>query len=62
MMHWFLTYLTKGGKTIEAGWMLAENGDELIQYANIMGYGIDLTYLGPADMSSILPKILTFPL
>ena len=57
-MNWYMVTLTWRGAVIERGWMLAANDNELIQYAQAMGYGIDARRLGPADMSAVTPTLL----
>jgi len=57
-MNWYMTSLTKDGKNVERGWMLASSDMELIEYARIMGYSIDIRYIGEADMKSLIPQIL----
>jgi hypothetical protein len=57
-MNWYLTKFTRKGRPIERGWMLAETDHELIDYARIVGYSIEIEYLGAADMKAVLPTIL----
>ena len=57
-MKWYLTTLTYKGRVVERGWMLAESDLELITYARLMGYGIDIECLGAADMTAVMPTIL----
>jgi hypothetical protein len=57
-MNYYLTMLMKSGAVVQHGWMMAETDNELVVYARNMGYGIDLTYLGEADMSSETPRIV----
>ena len=57
-MNWYLTTIIRKGVVIERGWMLAATDVELIDYARVMGYGIDITFLGAADMTSVTPELL----
>jgi hypothetical protein len=56
-MNYYMAALTRRGTVIELGWMLAADDNELIQYARTMGYGIDIWYLGQADMSAVMPAV-----
>lgn len=56
-MNWYLTTLTRGDKIVERGWMLAETDRELIDYARAMRYGIDVTYVGLADMTAVTCEV-----
>lgn len=56
-MNWYMTTLTRGGKIVERGWMLAASDTELVDYARTMGYGIDIEYLGRANMRAVTPEI-----
>jgi hypothetical protein len=38
--------------------MFAEAATELAAYAQAMGYGVTLTYLGEADMNSACPALI----
>jgi len=57
-MNWYMTTLTKHGRVIESGWMLAQTDRELIDYAHAMGYGIDIRFIGPANMHAVLPEVI----
>jgi len=57
LMNYYLTALTRGNRVIERGWMLAATDRELIDYARTMGYGIDITYLGRADLRACFPTV-----
>jgi hypothetical protein len=57
-MFWYLTTLSKKGKQIGSGWMMAANDMELVEHARMMGYSIDIQFLGQADMRSTFPKLL----
>lgn len=56
-MHWYLCALTQAGQSIEFGFMLATTDRELIDKARVMGYSIDLKYIGPATPR--LNRVLT---
>jgi len=57
-MNYYLVRLTYHGIVTEYGWMLAATDRELIDYARIMGYGIDIQYLGQANLASVLCEIV----
>lgn len=59
-MNWYFVVLSSnGGSHIhEAGWMLAADDMELVWYALCMGYGIDIKYLGEANMQAFFPEVL----
>ena len=57
-LHYYLTLLTHRGRTVEHGWMLAADDNELVAYARTMGYGIAITHLGEADISSVTPALV----
>lgn len=59
VLHWYLVTVTYRGQAQEHGWMLAETDRELIDYARDMGFGIDIEYLGVADMNAVTPEILS---
>lgn len=56
-MHWYFARVTWRNRQIEAGWMLAADDAEILDYARAMGYSVDYTYIGVADMSSVTPKL-----
>lgn len=47
-MNWYLVLLAQKGRTIDRGWMLASDDNELVSYARVMGYSIAIEYLGKA--------------
>jgi hypothetical protein len=58
MLHYFLVRFSKQGRTVEHGWMLAESPAEVLGWARAMHYDLDMTYIGIADMKSVLPAVL----
>ena len=56
-MNWYFVYLTREGRLQQWGWMLALDDMELIDYAQSMNLGIDITFLGKADMQCTFPKV-----
>lgn len=57
-MNYYLVTLVWRGKTVERGWMLAADDMELISYARTLGYGIDIEYLGRANMQAVCCEVL----
>ena len=41
-LRWYRATFMQGGQVVESGWMLAADDDELVNYAKVMGYGIDV--------------------
>lgn len=58
MFYWFMVTATYKGIVRDRGWMLASGANELIEWAKAMNYGIDIEFLGPADMTSPFPTLL----
>lgn len=57
-MNWYMVTFTRRSHIVESGWMLAASDIELVTYARTMGYGIDIQFMGVANMAAVTPEIL----
>lgn len=58
-MNYYLTTFIKNKRVVEHGWMLAHDDNELVEQARQLGYGIEIIYMGEADMSAVTCEVRT---